>query len=417
MVEKRRILATGKKQEGIDRRRFIAGAGAAALSFAVVKPEHVRGTKANSKIKLGLIGCGGRGTWIAELFRQHGGYEIVAAADYFQTKVDAFGEKLGVPPAHRYTGLSSYRRLLEQKLDAVAIESPAYFHPEQAAAAVDAGRHVYLAKPIAVDVAGCHLVGKSGKRATTKKRCFLVDFQTRANELYQEAIRRVHGGAIGRFAFGEATYHANETWKHQEEFLKDDATNPENRLRAWGLDRVLSGDIITEQNIHTLDVASWIMNEPPVSAVGIGGRKVRKLRTCWDFFTLVFEYPNGVGITFNSKQFKGHGSAGGIRNRMFGSMGVLETEYGGQVLVRGENFYRGGETRDIYKQGAVNNIATFYDSIMTGQFDNPTVAPSVRSNLVTILGRTAAYTGEKVYWDRLIKSTEKWEADLRGLKE
>jgi myo-inositol 2-dehydrogenase/D-chiro-inositol 1-dehydrogenase len=417
MVEKRRILAAGKKQEGIDRRRFIAGGGAAALSFAVVKPELVRGTEANSKIKLGLIGCGGRGTWIAELFKQHGGYEIVAAADYFQAKVDSFGEKLGVPPARRYTGLSGHRRLLEQKVDAVAIESPAYFHPEQAAAAVDAGRHVYLAKPIAVDVPGCHLVGKSGKRAAAKKRCFLVDFQTRANELYQEAIKRVHDGAIGRFAFGEATYHANETWKNQEEFLKDNATNPENRLRAWGLDRVLSGDIITEQNIHTLDVASWIMNEPPVSAVGIGGRKVRKLRTCWDFFTLVFEYPNKVGITFNSKQFKGHGSPGGIRNRMFGSSGVLETQYGGQVLVRGENFYRGGETADIYKQGAVNNIATFYDNVTTGRFDNPTVAPSVRSNLVTILGRTAAYTGEKVYWNRLIKSTEKWEADLRGLKQ
>jgi predicted dehydrogenase len=395
----------------------MAGAGASALSFMIVKSQLVRGTEANSKIRLGLIGCGGRGTWIAGLFRDHGGYEIVAAADYFQDKVDAFGEKLGVPPAHRYTGLSGYRRLLEQKVDAVAVESPAYFHPEQAAAAVDARRHVYLAKPIAVDVPGCHLVARSGKRAAAKKLCFLVDFQTRANELYQEAIKRVHDGAIGRFAFGEATYHANETWKHQEEFLKDDPANPRNRLRAWGLDRVLSGDIITEQNIHTLDVASWIMNEPPVSAVGIGGRKVRKLRTCWDFFTLVFEYPNKVGITFNSKQFKGHGSPGGIRNRMFGSKGVLETEYGGQVLIRGENFYRGGQTADIYKQGAVNNIATFYDSITGARFDNPTVAPSVRSNLVTILGRTAAYAGEKVYWSKLIKSADKWEADLRGLKK
>jgi hypothetical protein len=101
---------------------------------------------------------------------------------------------------------------------------------------------------------------------------------------------------------------------------------------------------------------------------------------------------------------------------MFGSKGVLETEYGGQVLIRGEDFYHGGKTTDIYKQGAVNNIATFYDSISAGRFDNPTVAPSVRSNLVTILGRTAAYTGEKVYWEKLIKTTEKWQVDLRGLK-
>ncbi|MHC4575626.1 MAG: Gfo/Idh/MocA family protein [Planctomycetota bacterium] len=323
MGDKRSISVGVKGQDKVTRRRFIAGAGAAAFSFAIVEPQLVRGTQATSKIKLGMIGCGGRGTWIGELFRDHGGYQIAAASDYFQDRVDAFGEKLHVAPAHRYTGLSGYRRLLEQKVDAVAIESPPYFHPEQAAAAVDASCHVYLAKPVAVDVPGCRLIAGSGKKASAKKLCFLVDFQTRANELYQEAIKRVHDGAIGRFAFGEATYHANETWKHQEEYLKDDPANPRNRLRAWGLDRVLSGDIITEQNIHTLDVASWIMNEPPVSAVGIGGRKVRKLRTTWDFFTLVFEYPNKVGITFNSKQFKGHGSPGGIRNRMFGSKGVL----------------------------------------------------------------------------------------------
>jgi len=395
----------------------MAGAGAAAFSFAVVKPQLVRGSEANSKVRLGLLGCGGRGTWIAGLFKEHGGYEIVAAADYFQDKVDTFGEKLGVPPAHRYTGLSGYRRVLDQKVDAVAVETPPYFHPEHAAAGVDAGCHVYLAKPVAVDVPGCQSVAESGKKASAKKLCFLVDFQTRANEFYVEALKRVHDGAIGRFAFGEAIYHANTTWGGMEKFLKDDATDPEKRLRAWGLNKILSGDIITEQNIHTLDVASWIMNVPPVSAVGVGGQKVRTVGTCWDCFTLVFEYPEKVGITFSSKQFKGHGSKpDGIRNRMFGSKGVLETEYGGQVLIRGENFYHGGQTTDIYKEGAVNNIATFHADITGGHFDNSTVGPSVRSNLVTILGRTAAYTGEKVYWDKLIKSSEKLEADLGGLK-
>ncbi|MHC4624828.1 MAG: Gfo/Idh/MocA family protein [Planctomycetota bacterium] len=413
MAQTRKNLSPDSKQP-IDRRRFMAGA--AAFAFAMVKPRQVRGTQANSKIKLGMLGCGGRGTWIAELFKEHGGYEIVAAADYFQDKVDAFGEKLNVPPAHRYTGLSGYRNVLAQKPDAVAIETPPYFHPEHAAAAVDAGCHVYLAKPVAVDVPGCHSVADSGKKATAQKLCFLVDFQTRANEFYIEALKRVRDGAIGRFAFGQASYHANTTWRHMEQFLKDDPTDPEKRLRAWGLDKKLSGDIITEQNIHTLDVASWIMNQAPVSAVGLAEKKVRSVGTCSDCFTLVFEYPDNVGITFSSKQFKGHGSKpDGIRNRMFGSKGVLETEYGGQVLIRGENFYHGGKTSDIYRQGAVNNIATFYDCMSAGRFDNPTVAPSVRSNLVTILGRTAAYTGEKVYWEKLIKTTEKWQADLRGL--
>jgi len=413
MVEKRKVSVASKRQKQITRRRFIVGAGTAALSLTIVKPKLVRATDANSKIKLGMIGCGGRGKWIAKLFVEHGGYEIAAAADYFQDRVDTFGEKFNVDPAHRYTGLSCYQRLLEEKLDAVAIESPPYFHPEQAAAAVDAGCHVYLAKPVAVDVPGCHTIAESGKRASANELCFLVDFQTRANEFYREAIKRVHEGAVGRFAFGESSYHARCPWKYNT----DQPDSPETRLRNWGHDRALSGDIITEQNIHTLDVASWIMNEPPVYAVGTGGRKVRTIGTCWDHFAVLFQYSNNVGVTFSSRQFNAHGSKpDGIRNRMFGSKGVLETEYGGTVIIRGENFYRGGKTNEIFKQGAVNNIATFYESIIGGRFDNPTVEPSVRSNLVTILGRTAAYTGKKVYWDKLIKSTAKLEADLRGLK-
>ena len=416
MAECGKTTITGKNRKRITRRRFIAGAGATALSFTLIKPALVRGYDANSKVDLGIIGCGGRGTWIAELFKQHGGFNVVAAADYFQDRVDGCGGKVGVDNARRYTGLSGYRKLLD-KVDAVAIESPPYFHPEQAAAAVDAGCHVYVAKPLAVDVPGCQSIAASGKRATANKLCFLVDFQTRADKFYMEALKRVRNGALGRFAFGESSYHAGCPFKRMYKTWQDDPKNPENRLRAWGLDRIISGDIITEQNIHTLDVMSWIMNQEPIWAVGTGGRTVRPVGTCWDHFAILFEYPNNVGITFSSRQIEGHGTQpSGIRNRMFGSKGVLETEYGGQVIIRGENFYRGGKSPGIYKEGAVVNIATFHKSITGGNFDNPTVAPSVRSNLVTILGRTAAYKGRKITWKRLLRSQEKLDANLKGLK-
>ena len=399
----------------LSRRGFMAGAGAAAFSFAVAKPEAVHGA-AGSKVNLGLIGCGGRGTWIADLFKQHGGYNIAAVADYFQDRADSAGEKLGVPSANRFSGLSGYKKLLE-KVDAVAIESPPYFHPEQAAAAVDAGLHVYVAKPIAVDAPGCRSIGESGKRASKNKRCFLVDFQTRADEFYIEALKRVRDGALGDFVFGESIYHADCPFKRMYDTWRSDPDNAENRLRAWGLDRVLSGDIITEQNIHTLDVMSWIMDAEPVSAVGTCGRAIRPVGTCNDHFALLFEYPNKIAITFSSKQFDGRGTQPeGIRNRMFGSKGVLETEYGGQVLIRGEQFYRGGKSPGIYKDGAVANIKTFHESIVAGKFDNPTVEPSVRSNLVTILGRTAAYTGRVVTWKEIVESTEKLDANLKGVK-
>jgi len=408
-----------KSKKILNRRQFVSGLGTAALStFMISKAALVWGTQANSKIKLGLIGCGGRGTWIADLFLKHGGYELAALADYFQERVDAVGEKFNVDPSRRFTGLSSYKRLIDSGVEAIAVESPPYFHPEQAAAGVDAGVHVYLAKPVAVDVPGCLSLKKSGEKASVKRLCFLVDFQTRANEYFIEALRRVHEGDLGTFAFGESSYHDISPWQQWYELLGREPENPEARLKAWGLDRALSGDAITEQNIHTLDVANWIMNTPPVYAVGTGGRKVRPdVGNCWDHFTCLFQYPNNVAITFSSRQFNGWGSPGGIKNRMFGSKGVLETEYGGNVIIRGENFYRGGNTNQIYQEGAVNNISTFYKSVSEGVYDNPTLKPSVESNLVTILGRTAAYKGEQVYWYQVLKDTERLDPGLSGLKD
>ncbi len=404
-------------RKSLTRRRFMAGAGAAAVSFAVVKPQLVRGSAANSKINLGLIGCGGRGTWIAKLFREHGGYNVIAAADYFQDRADNLGDQLEVPQANRFTGLKGYLKLLD-KVDAVAIESPPYFHPEQAAAAVEAGKHTYVAKPIAVDVPGCMSIRNSGKRASAKKLAFLIDFQTRADPFYMEALRRLHEEkALGTIGFGQAIYHATCPFGRMYDTWRSDPENAENRMRAWGLDKILSGDIITEQNIHTLDVMNWIMDVPPQWAVGTGGRKFRPVGTCYDTFSVLFQYPNDIGITFSSRQCEGHGTQPeGIRNRMFGTEGVLETEYGGQVLIRGKNFYRGGSSPGIYQEGAVANIKTFYDSVTGGKFDNPTVDCSVRSNLITILGRTAAYERRMVTWDELLKSKEKLDANLKGAK-
>jgi len=403
----------------LTRRKFIKGTGAAALSLSVLKPEIVFGYRASSKIKIGMVGCGGRGTWIGDLFIENGHFEIAAAGDYFSDRVNAFGDRFNIDNRYRFTGLSNYNRLLETDIDAVVIESPPYFHPEQAGAAVAAGKHVFLSKPVAVDVPGCRTVLQSGRTATAKGLCFLIDFQTRADRYFIEAIRRVHNGALGTFAFGEATYHAGNPFEKQNAYLEDDATDAENQLRAWGLSRALSGDIITEQNIHTLDVMSWIMNTNPVYAAGTGGHRGRTDRgSCWDHFTLVFQYPDNVGITFSSRQFDGHGtSPEGIRNRMFGSEGVLETEYGGEVIIRGNHAYPGGRSPGIYRDGAVANIDTFYASITGKNCNNPTLEPGVNSNMVTLLGRTAAYRGEPYYWYQLLNDEERLIPALKGLKD
>ncbi len=412
------MKTAGNSGHGINRREFFAEAGTTAAAMLLSKSTLVRGSAANSRLKIGLVGCGGRGTWIADLFAKHGGYELAGAADYFQDRVDAFGEKFNIPASKRFTGLSCHKRLLDSGVEAVVIESPPYFHPAQAAAGVDAGKHVYLAKPVAVDMPGCADVSAAGRRATGKRLCFLVDFQTRAQPLFVEAVKRIHEGAIGDFAFGESSYHASVPFQHMYRYLRDSSPSAENQLRAWGLMRALSGDIITEQNIHTIDVANWIMKAPPLFALGTGGRTVRPIGQIWDHFVVHFQYPNKVAMSFTSRQFEGHGTLPeGIRNRMFGSKGVLETEYGGSVLIRGENFWRGGKTPTIYEEGAVNNIAAFYDNITKGDFGNSTVEPSVQSNRITILGRKASYENRIVTWEEIMKDDERLTPVLAGLKD
>jgi len=419
MSEERKTTVVGRSGDGITRRQFMAGAGAAAMSFAVVKPQLVQGTGASSKIKLGMIGCGDRGKGIGERFVEHGGYEIVAAADYFQDRVDKFGEKFGVPSSRRFTTLSCYKRLLEQDVDAVAIESPPYFHPEQAAAAIDSGRHVYLAKPVAVDVPGCNLVAESGKEASAKNLCFLVDFQTRANALYREAVKRVQYGDIGRIMYGEANFVTGPTWLTWNpigKILEKKPNDAEARLQAWGLSRVLSGDIITEQAVHAIDVASWILEDDAISAYGAGGLKSRKIGNTWDHFVVIYQFPKDIVLTFNCKQ-GGTDDFGDLQCIMYGTVGALDTHYGGKVAIRGNTPYKGGETKEIYWGGASKNIADFYDNITKGRYANTTVASSVRSILTSILGRMAAYNRREVSWNEMMKANEKLEVDfLKDLK-
>jgi myo-inositol 2-dehydrogenase/D-chiro-inositol 1-dehydrogenase len=399
----------------ITRRKFLTTASTLAAGMTILKPGLVGAAEANSKINLGLIGCGGRGAWIADLFAKSGHYNVVALADYFQDRVDAAAGKLGVPENKRFIGLSAYQRLLEQNLDAVAIISPPYFHPEQAAAAVEAGKHVYLAKPVAVDVPGCRSIGASGAKATEKKLAFRVDFQTRAMPAYNEVLSRVHNGGIGKLITVYAEYQTNLMFEERDAQLRKEPKNPEVRLRTWGIDRVISGDVITEQNIHALDVATWFVNADPIKAYGTGGRARPFLGDCWDHFSLLFYFPDDLVVSFTSKQ-AGFGFDD-IMVRAHGTTGTAETNYGGKCWLHSREDVFNGETDNIYQVGVEKNIASFYDDVMKGDCSNSTVAPSVRSNLTTILGRAAAYQrGEVVTWDQIMKANEKWHFDPKGLK-
>jgi predicted dehydrogenase len=399
----------------VSRRTFLTHAGVGLAAASTLSRAVAQGSLANSRIRLGLVGCGGRGKWILDLFQQHGGYEPVALADYFPARIEEAVAKSKLRGLRSYTGLKCAEKMIAQGgLDAVAIISPPYFHPAQAQAAVAAGLHVYLAKPVAVDVPGCHSIAETGRTARRQGQVFLVDFQTRVNEFYLEALRRLHSGGIGDYCFGEATYHAGRL------AIKTPPGTAEARLQNWVFDQALSGDILIEQNIHAIDVMSWVMRDaPPLRCTGTGGRRVRiDVGDAWDHYALVYEYPNQVGITFSSRQFDAHGEPGGIINRMFGTKGVYSSKYGGQVMIRGaaEDFYRGGLTTAIYKEGAVANIQAFHAQVQQRNAANATLEPSVNSNLVAIMGRMAAQEKRTVTWNELVASKQTLRAELGGLE-
>jgi myo-inositol 2-dehydrogenase / D-chiro-inositol 1-dehydrogenase len=392
----------------VPRRRFLAGAAALTTVSILSNPVNIRAAT-DRVVNLGLIGCGGRGAWIADLFAQTGKYRWVACADYFRDRVEAVGAKQGISSNRQYSGLDGYKRLLEGSLDAVVIETPPWFHPHQALDAIAAGKHVFLAKPIAVDVPGCLTIAKAGQRATEQKLAFLVDFQTRANPLYREALSRVRRGDIGRIVMGEAHY----PWRGGGRGAPPDTA--EGRLRNWYYVLELSGDFIVEQSIHALDVATWILDADPVSAVGVGGRGMRPANSIYDHFALTYLFPGQVPLSFTCIQAVPE-VRDEISTRVFGTDGYIYTDYFGQVWIRGNEFYQGGDTGNLYTTGTQVNIDEFHQAITQGFHDNPTVAPSVRSNLTAILGREAAYRGGELTLQTLVNEGQSLEPDLSGLR-
>lgn len=399
------------EQSNTGRRRFLQAAGGTLL----LKPQVAFSYQANSTVEVGLIGCGGRGNWIAPFFPQHAGARVVALADVIQKNLEETRQKLDVPAARAYWGPDAYRELAESKLDAVIIETPPYYHPLHAAAAVAAGKHVYCAKPVAVDVPDARSFLRAGQQAQSKGLSFWTDFQTRARPAFQEAVERIRRGDIGKVAMAQVFYYANRPWIDRSVPGMDPGHK---RMVNWIGDKVLSGDIIVEQNIHVIDVANWYLGGHPLKADGTGGRtdwSGTKSNTgdAWDHFAVNFRYPNDVDATFSSHQLTGRFSD--LCIRCFGLNGCADTHYGGLIRVVSDDDrknWTGAEKDDTFTGGCITNVQNFIESIRAGKPVN-NAATAVESNLTGILGRMAAYRGGSVTWAEMMESSEKWEAALK----
>jgi predicted dehydrogenase len=414
----------------VGRRQFLGAA--AAASAMIIKPGLVRGTEANSAVRLGLLGCGGRGKGVTSSFLEHTGAVVTAIGDIFEAQLAPAKERLdkvaaefgkpAIDPTRMFSGPKAYEELFNSKdVDAVYIATPPYFHPEQLEAAIAAGKHTYLEKPVAVDVPGCKTVKELGKKADGKIS-LAVGFQIRHASAYVELVKRIHNGQTGKPVCGLVNYFASALRRPDT----PDATPEERRLRNWVWDRVLSGDIIVEQNIHVIDVTNWVLDGHPVKVCASGGRAGRMDDgDCWSHFNAVYTYDNDVHISFASTQFGK--AAWGVKMQYSGSHGVAEANYGAPVRINGENpweFAGIGRPKDVSFDDAVtgrfsgalddadsNKQKAFIESITSGKFLNEAKL-GAESALTAIMARDAAYTGEEVTWENVLKSEEVYDAGI-----
>lgn len=408
-----------------NRRRFIGTTGLAAAAISLPGRALAQGPAAGGKLRIGIVGCGGRSNNVGDMALQDGRFEIVALADYFQEAVDRQGEKFKVPANRRFTGLNCYQRMIDAGgIDIVAVLSPPYFHPAQVEAAVEAGLHVWLAKPIAVDSPGVARVEAAARVAAGKQRCFLVDFQTRALAHFNEAARRVAAGDIGKLGYGEIEGTCGAFG------LKVPHGDKETKLKNWLQWRDLCGEAIIEFSIHAIDLASLMIGRHPLSATGYCGRNLIDLMPdptpgdVRDLWIASYDFGDGLKVGFRCKRFDGHEALnfGGIYANLHGSLGSLTADYTGEVLIRGKNYFSGDrfmkeKIRGIYNIGISANWKTFHDNITQGDFAQQTVAPSVQSHYLALLAREACYRGgSPVTWDEVVNSKAALEFDTSGLK-
>lgn len=418
----------------VDRRTFL-GTTAATAGWMILNPSIVRGTEANSSVRVGLLGCGGRGTEDATNLVDTGSARVTALADLFPDQLevarkhfDEHQQTKSIPALDAkqlFVGPNAYHEILASKeIDAIVIATPPYFHPLHLDAAIATGKHVYLEKPVAIDVPGAHKVIDLGKKAEGKLSLD-VGFQIRDCPPFVELVRRIHAGAIGKIVCGEAHYLTGYINRPQWPNTSAD----ELRLRNWIYDRVLSGDIIVEQNIHVIDICNWILKSHPLKVTGTASRGGRP--TDGDVmgnYNVVFQYPDGVDVTFSSTQFaKGWWD---VTERFFGTKGTTQSPYVGPLGIWGDEpwqdpnsmpkestagkqqtFSVTGNFSSNLEQADPEKKKAFLESILSGKFHNQAAA-GAESALSCMMARMAAYTGREITWEETLKSKEVWDAKL-----
>jgi myo-inositol 2-dehydrogenase / D-chiro-inositol 1-dehydrogenase len=413
------------------RREFIQNS-AAVSALTIISPKAAFGTAANSAIRVGIIGCGSRGTAVVSSMSAHTNINVMAMADLFSDRLesskmilDEQNIKKGFGPVAKqntYLGSKAYLRLIENKdVDAVHISTPAYAHAGFLETAVLAGKHVYCEKPVAPDVAGCRRAEHAGNLANGKQS-IVVGFQIRHASPYVEMVKRIKRGDIGDVLNVHLCYLATESHVDSTAGMSYD----EGRIRNHFNWHALSGGVMLDQAIHMIDVCNWALGTHPVSAIASGGLdESHTYGDTWKHFQVIYDYP-GVKVSVLTTQF-GH-TFGDVCAKFLGTKGTAEAHYSGGVFISGEKPWDSGVpksdavkiTEEQRRAGAFQSSLedadpqkeiAFIKSIETGNYLNEAKS-GAESTLTAILGREAGISGERVGWDELRNSDARLDPRL-----
>ncbi len=417
------------EQNNMNRRKFFGNAAAAgaigALGLGYLascstgskgidaeSPEFLDKAPDGQPLKAGLIGCGGRGTGAALNYINAGnGLSVVTLADMFEDRMAGCREKLKeqagveIPDEKCYLGFDAYKRVLEEDIDVVILATPPYFRPEHFKAAIEARKHVFMEKPVAVDPVGARAIIASAKKAETIGLTVVTGTQRRHMRNYVDIASKVKAGAIGDVLSANVYWNQSKLW-HKDP--RPEWTEMEYMLRDWVNWTWLSGDHIVEQHVHNIDVANWFIGKFPVKAVGFGSRQRRVTGDQYDNFSVDFTYEGDIHVHSMCRQIndctnnvselirgtEGYTDAYGV---IWNPDGTEKYKYPFPADENGEPSYR--PKVSPYDQEHIDMVTAIRTNSPINEAET-----TAKSTLCAIMGRISAYTGIEQTWEQMMAS-------------
>lgn len=373
------------------------------FSFVDIAPD-------GKPLKAALVGCGDRGTGAAAQFLESGpNVSIIALADVFPDRMDTCRKVLSerfnnsVDDGNCFLGFDAYRKIMAMPdVDVVLLCTPTHFRPEQFKAAVEAGKHIFMEKPCAIDPTGIRTIIAASKVATTKGLTVVTGNQRRHRRDYWEAYMQVRNGIIGEVVSVTSHWNQGAWWNKSK---RPEWSDMEYCIRNWFNIKWLSGDHILDQGIHNIDIVTWFMGENPVKAVGFGGRARRLTGDIFDFFSVDYYYNNNKRMLHTARQIDG--CDGNVSEQIIGTKGIAQLNDRGEIKIFDwsgnllwEYDYENKPVKNPYNQEHIHLVESIRLNKKINQAED-----LAYSTQIAILGREAAYTGKSISWDEIMAST------------